>query len=106
MPLGVLRNAGRRHAVLDVAERTSVDVSKVPLGGHQRPAIRCTGLSEFLATYHSPLMPVSLMIGPHFSVSDAIRAASSIGVEVMTGAPIASYLCFTDGCSSAATASE
>jgi len=55
---------------------------------------RRTGFMEFLATYHSPPMPVSLMIGPHFSVSDAIRAASSIGVEVTTGASIASYLCF------------
>src|SRR5436190_23245816 len=54
---------------------------------------------------HSALMPVSLMMGPHFSVSNATRLASSLGVDTVTGAPIAAYLCLTDACVSAATAS-
>jgi hypothetical protein len=37
---------------------------------------------------YSCLMPASLTIGPHFAVSDASRAASSAGVEAVTGALI------------------
>src|SRR4051794_40813110 len=55
---------------------------------------------------HSGVIPASLTIGPHFSVSDTSSAASSAGVEVVTGAPIASYLSLTDGCPNAAIASE
>src|SRR5262245_26946814 len=61
--------------------------------------------SDFLRPNHSGLMPASLMIGPHISLSDASRAASSAGVDTVTGAPMASYLSLTEGCSSAATAS-
>ena len=39
-------------------------------------------------TDYSGLMPASLTIGPHFAVSDASRAASSTGVEGVTGARI------------------
>ena len=38
------------------------------------------------------------MIGPHFAVSDLRRAASSIGVEVITVMAISSSLCLTVGC--------
>src|SRR5262245_24574293 len=62
-------------------------------------------LPTFCRLSHSGLIPASLMIGPHISVSDASRAASSAGVDAVTGAPMASYLSLTEGCSSAATAS-
>src|SRR5262245_24470482 len=62
-------------------------------------------LPIFVGLSHSGLIPASLMIGPHISVSDASRAASSAGVDTVTGAPMASYLSLTEGCSSAATAS-
>src|SRR5262249_9291318 len=62
-------------------------------------------LWNFSCPPHSPLIPASLMIGPHIAVSDASRAASSAGVETTTGAPIASYLSLTNGCCSAATVS-
>src|SRR5215475_9288597 len=46
------------------------------------------------------------MIGPHFAVSDLRRAASSIGVEVVTVMAISSSLCLTVGCANAETVSS
>lgn len=74
-----------------------------PRGGPSGP-IRTPPPHDGVA--HSGFIPASLMIGLHISVSAASRAASSFGVEVVTGAPMASYLCNTDRFSSAATASE
>src|SRR5262249_5273969 len=41
-----------------------------------------------------------------FAISEASRMASSARVEAVTGALIASYRCFTDGCASAASVSS
>src|SRR5262245_24241214 len=54
----------------------------VPVGGHQRPAIRGTGVAEYLtpSAVQSALMPANLTTLPHFSVSLAISRPKSAGV--------------------------
>src|SRR5262245_2917939 len=55
--------------------------SAVPVGGHQRPAVRKTAVMEYRSEFwdHSGLMPADLITLAHFSVSSAISFPNSAG---------------------------
>src|SRR5262249_41749000 len=61
--------------------------SAVPVGGHQRPAIRCTGFMECRAGDYSALMPANLTTLRHLSVSSAMNFPKSVGEPVNIAAP-------------------
>ena len=70
-------------------ERTLMDVSKVPVGGHERPAIRGTGVTEYFTgrADRSALMLAARITLAHFSVSSAISLPNSAGEPAITVPP-------------------
>src|SRR6516162_628445 len=67
-----------------------------------------TAIMKYLGggSSHSTLMFAALMIAPHFAVSALRYPLSSAGVEGLPTTPIASKLCFIDGCASAKSTSS
>src|SRR6516165_6979733 len=64
--------------------------TKVPVGGHERPAIRRTGFMEYAPRAHRShygLMLAAKITLPHFMVSSAISLAKSAGEPASTVPP-------------------
>src|SRR5262249_30535217 len=70
-------------------QRTLVDVSKVPVGGHQCPAVCRTGRYAISVRLpdHSGLMPADLITLAHLSVSSAMSLPKSAGEPGSTVPP-------------------
>ena len=79
----------REHKPARRSRQREVGVSKVPVGGHQRPAVRRTGFMEYLAgmLLHSGLMFAERITLAHFSVSSTMNLPKSVGEPVSTVPP-------------------